>query len=118
MHRFLATLEIYELRGCRTGRGSWSYILITAFDKSKITTIQALIIMASPLFTRCDERSLSWLYYRIAFNMIIDLGMHTDVSALPNGCRLSEEDTEVRRRIFWGAYGMLRDSITIYTGFC
>jgi hypothetical protein len=54
-------------------------LFITAFDKSEITTIQALIIMASPLFTRCDERSLSWLYSGIAFNMIIDLGMHTDV---------------------------------------
>jgi hypothetical protein len=91
---------------------------LLTFDKSEITTIQALIIIASPLFTWCDERSTSWLYAGIAFNMIIDLGIHVDASALPNVHGLCEEDLEVRRRIFWGAYGMRCPSVSLYLGFC
>ncbi|KAK9257727.1 fungal-specific transcription factor domain-containing protein [Lipomyces tetrasporus] len=90
-------------------------LLSTAFEKSEITTIQALIIIASPLFTWCDERSTSWLYAGIAFDMIIDLGIHVDVSTLPNSRRLSEEDLEVRRRTFWGAY--VKDKVqSLYQG--
>jgi hypothetical protein len=88
-------------------------LLVRAFDKSAITTIQALIIIANTLYTWCDERSLSWLYSGVAFNMIIDLGIHIDVSA-PSTRRLSEEDLEVRRRIFWGAYGTNCNSINLY----
>jgi hypothetical protein len=90
-------------------------LLVRTFDKSAITTIQALIIIASPLYTWCKERSLSWLYSGIAHNMIIDLGIHIDVSA-PSTCRLSEEDLEVRRRTFWGAYGTNCNSLNIYLG--
>ncbi|KAK9319952.1 fungal-specific transcription factor domain-containing protein [Lipomyces orientalis] len=90
-------------------------LLSTAFEKSEITTIQALIIIASPLFMWCDERSTSWLYAGIAFDMIIDLGIHVDVSTLPNSRRLSDEDLEVRRRIFWGAY--VKDKVqSLYQG--
>lgn len=90
-------------------------MLVRAFDKSAITTIQALIIIANTLYTWCDERSLSWLYSGVAVNMIIDLGIHIDVSA-PSTRRLSEEDLEVRRRIFWGAYGTNCNSINLYLG--
>lgn len=79
-------------------------LLSTEFDKSKITTIQALIIVAGALFTWCDERSTSFLYAGIAFNMIVDLGLHVGTTGKEI---LSEEDFEVRRRLFWGAFGML-----------
>ncbi|KAK9482642.1 nitrogen assimilation transcription factor nirA [Lipomyces starkeyi] len=99
----------------------WAYrqrfieLLSTALEKSEITTIQALIIIASPMFMWCDERSTSWLCAGIAFDMIIDLGIHVDVSNLPNSRRLSDEDLEVRRRIFWGAY--VKDKVqSLYQG--
>lgn len=75
-----------------------------ALDRSEITTIQALLLMASSLFALGDERSAAWLYAGTAFRMIIDLGMHVDATMLPNMRRLSEEDLEIRRRVFWGAF--------------
>lgn len=83
-------------------RQRFSELLRDTFDKSEITTIQALLIMSNALFSRCDERSLSWLYAGNAFNMIIDLGFHI----LPAACSLPIEELELRRRILWGAYCM------------
>lgn len=87
-------------------RHRFKELLSTAFDESRITTIQALLIMSSSLFTRCDERSLSWLYAGHAFNMIIDLGIHVDEPELTILSPEEGEHVEVRRRVFWGAYGM------------
>jgi hypothetical protein len=76
-----------------------------ALDRSKITTIQALLIMTSSLFALGDERSAAWLYAGTAFRMIIDLGLHIDGLSLSVSRRLSDEDFEIRRRVFWGAFG-------------
>lgn len=81
-------------------RQRFTELLRDSFDKSEITTLQALLIMSNSLFSRCDERSLSWLYAGNAFNMIIDLGLHV----LPSPKRLSAEELEVRKRVLWGAY--------------
>ncbi|EPE33863.1 hypothetical protein GLAREA_06876 [Glarea lozoyensis ATCC 20868] len=75
-----------------------------ALDRSEITTIQALLIMTSSLFALGDERSAAWLYAGTAFRMIIDLGMHVDHLSRSFTRRLSDEDIEVRRRVFWGAF--------------
>jgi hypothetical protein len=80
-------------------------LLSKLFDKSNITTIQALLIMSNVIFSWCDEKSTSWLYAGMAFNMIIDLGIHVKTDNLK--ARLSEEEVEVRLRIFWSAYGRL-----------
>ncbi|PVH68147.1 hypothetical protein DL98DRAFT_507068 [Cadophora sp. DSE1049] len=86
----------------------WAYrqraadLLSRSFDKSEITTIQALLIMSSAIFTWCDEKSTSWLYSGLAINMIYDLGIHADASNLER--RLTEEELEGRRRLFWAAY--------------
>lgn len=77
-------------------------LLGSALDRSDITTIQALLIMTNSLFALGDERSAAWLYAGLAFRMIIDLGMHVDVT---DPRRLSDEDIEIRRRVFWGAFG-------------
>lgn len=74
--------------------------------KSSVTTIQALLLMATTLFAWCDERSLSWQYMGIAINMIIDLGIHATNSAFYQ--RGSAEDREIGRRIFWAAYSVFR----------
>ncbi|GAD97255.1 predicted protein [Paecilomyces variotii No. 5] len=81
-------------------RQRFSELLRDCFDKSEITTLQALLIMSNSLFSRCDERSLSWLYAGNAFNMLIDLGLHV----LPSSGTLPPEEYELRRRILWGAY--------------
>ncbi len=81
-------------------RQRFSDLLRSSFDKSEITTIQALLIVSNGLFSSFDERSLSWLYAGNAFNMIIDLGLHVQ----PLNSDNSSEDLEVRRRVVWGAY--------------
>jgi hypothetical protein len=95
--------EIQRDNDCDTA--GWSFrlrfteLLRDEFDRSSIPTIQALLIMASSLFTRCDERSTSWLYAGNAFNMAIDLGLHVELQT-----SLAPEEREVRRRVFWASY--------------
>jgi hypothetical protein len=77
-----------------------------ALDKSEITTIQALLVMTNSLFALGDERSAAWLYAGLAFRMIVDLGMHVDTVNLAKTRKLSDEDYEIRRRVFWAAFGV------------
>ncbi|KAK1980764.1 fungal-specific transcription factor domain-containing protein [Colletotrichum cereale] len=79
-------------------------LLGDALDKSDITTIQALLVMTNSLFALGDERSAAWLYAGLAFRMIIDLGMHVDAPGLGIPRKFSDEDLEIRRRVFWGAF--------------
>ncbi|KAM3517189.1 hypothetical protein NHJ13051_009209 [Beauveria bassiana] len=76
-------------------------LLGEALDRSDMTTIQALLVMTNSLFALGDERSAAWLYSGLAFRMITDLGLHVDLS---NSRRFSDEDLEIRRRVFWGAF--------------
>lgn len=76
----------------------------SALDKSDITTIQALLVVANTLFALGDERSAAWLYSGLAFRMIIDLGMHVDAPDLGSSRKFSDEDMEIRRRVFWAAF--------------
>ncbi|UPL03054.1 hypothetical protein LCI18_013988 [Fusarium solani-melongenae] len=85
----------------------WKYrervreLLGGSLDRSHVTTIQALLVMANSLFALGDERSAAWLYAGLAFRMLIDLGLHVD---LTNSHPFSDEDLEIRRRVFWGAF--------------
>ncbi|KAH6632432.1 PrpF protein-domain-containing protein [Chaetomium tenue] len=75
-----------------------------ALDRSEITTIQALLVMTNSLFALGDERSAAWLYAGLAFRMVIDLGIHVDRPYISGSSGLSEEDVEIHRRVFWGAF--------------
>ncbi|KAF2164409.1 hypothetical protein M409DRAFT_25286 [Zasmidium cellare ATCC 36951] len=81
--------------------------------KSRVTTIQALLLISDALFSWCDERSLSWHYLGIAINMIVDLGLHTVRSDFYRSG--SVESGEVGRRLFWAAF--IADKVqSIYQG--
>lgn len=73
-----------------------------SLDHSNVTTIQALLQMTNSLFALGDERGAAWLYSGLAFRMLIDLGMHVDLTSTQ---RFSDEDLEIQRRVFWGAFG-------------
>lgn len=89
----------------------WQYrqrvkeLLAESLDKSEITTIQALLVMTNSLFALGDERSAAWVYAGIAVRMVIDLGLHIDCEDSPRASRFSDEDVEIRRRVFWAAFG-------------
>jgi hypothetical protein len=80
-------------------------LLVSALDRSDVTTIQALLVMTNSLFALGDERGAAWLYAGLAFRMIIDLGMHVDAADVTSTRNFSDEDLEIRRRVFWGAFG-------------
>ena len=82
-------------------------LLGEALDRSEITTIQALLVMTNSLFALGDERSAAWTYAGIAFRMIVDLGLHVDKLDLAATPGISDEDYEIRRRVFWAAFGKL-----------
>jgi hypothetical protein len=80
-------------------------LLGEAMDESSITTIQALITVASSLFAvEGASKSTAWLYSGIAFRMIIDLGLNIDGTELLKRQKITPEDLEARRRVFWGAF--------------
>ncbi|KAF5613679.1 Nit-4-like protein [Fusarium tjaetaba] len=83
--------------------------------KSDITTIQALLVVSDALFSWCNERSLSWHYLGIAISMIIDLGLHIDGPARRSSKKVTAEDTEIERRVFWATF--ISDKVqSIYQG--
>ncbi len=86
-------------------------LLVTALEKSTVTTIQALLVMTCSLHALGEEKSAAWMYAGMAFRMMIDLGMHIEGSSLFTSDQLSDEDLEIRRRVFWASFGMrtLRD---------
>ncbi|KAI4759287.1 hypothetical protein E4T52_07254 [Aureobasidium sp. EXF-3400] len=79
-------------------------LLGQALDHSEITTIQALLQMSNSLFALGDEQSAAWVYAGTAFRMLVDVGLHVDAAMMPTMQRFSEEDLEIRRRVYWSAY--------------
>ncbi|KAM3443682.1 hypothetical protein NHJ13734_001804 [Beauveria thailandica] len=83
--------------------------------ESKITTVQALLIVANVLLSWRDESSLAWHYTGVAINMIIDLGIHTERHPTQSTSIWYAERVEVHRRVFWAAF--ILDKIhAIYQG--
>ena len=84
-------------------------LLAVSMDRSEITTVQALLIITCSQFALGEERSAAWLNAGIAYRMIIDLGIHVahDVSQTHREYQPSIEDLEIRRRVFWAAFGKL-----------
>lgn len=76
------------------------------FD-SKLTTVQALLVVANVLLSWRNEASLAWHYTGVAINMIVDLGIHTE--RLPIHCTSDycAEGIEAHRRVFWAAFSTL-----------
>ncbi|KAK4499628.1 hypothetical protein PRZ48_010146 [Zasmidium cellare] len=75
--------------------------------RSRVTTIQALLLMSDALFSWCDERSLSWHYLGIAINMILDLGIHTTRSEFYRS-GLAESLADKAQSIYQGRQCRLR----------
>jgi hypothetical protein len=92
-------------------------LLVTSLERSEVTTIQALLIMTNSLFALGDERSAAWLYAGLAFRMIIDMGIHVDVTDVATARNYSDEDLEIRRRVFWAAFGRLGLFVSIHVSF-
>ncbi len=78
-------------------------LLPEALIKSRITTVQALLLLACTHYARGSE-SAAWLHSGLAFRMAIDLGMNEDSIELVASGNMALEELELRRRVMWAAY--------------
>lgn len=82
-------------------------LLGEALDKSRIPTIQALLLLSSSLFA-LGWQSAPWVYSGIAFRMLSDLGLNHDWrSRVVKGGEVEPADLEIRRRLVWAAFGAM-----------
>ena len=68
-----------------------------------IPTIQTLLLLSAQ---ECSlgNTTQAWTYSGIAFRLIDHLGICVDAQRYPGSLPLSDEDLEIRHRIFWSCY--------------
>ncbi|KAL2853386.1 C6 transcription factor [Aspergillus pseudoustus] len=101
--RISAILESYE------GGAVFSQRAVTGlYDSLKdgyvgIPTIQTLLLLSA---RECGQgnRTQAWLYSGMAFRMLDDLGITIDSRKYSDSAQLSDEDVEIRNRLFWSCY--------------
>lgn len=68
----------------------------------QIPTIQALLLLSAQESGR-GNRTQAWLYSGMAFRLVEDLGITID-SRKYSSVQFSDEDIEIRNRLFWSCY--------------
>ena len=69
------------------------------WEHSSISMLVGLLLLGST-FVSLGKISKGWSYTGLAIRMVYDLGLHLDLKK--PGC--TAEDTEVRKRVYWGAF--------------
>ncbi|KAJ6160561.1 hypothetical protein N7470_003957 [Penicillium chermesinum] len=70
---------------------------------ARIPTIQTLLLMSAQECGR-GNRTQAWLYSGMAFRLLDDLGISIDSRKYSGSAQLSDEDIEIRNRLFWSCY--------------
>ncbi|KAJ5161856.1 hypothetical protein N7492_007248 [Penicillium capsulatum] len=70
---------------------------------ASVPTIQTLLLLSAQECGR-GNRTQAWLYSGMAFRLLDDLGISIDSSKYPGTAQLSDEDIEIRNRLFWSCY--------------
>ncbi|KAL4788578.1 fungal-specific transcription factor domain-containing protein [Aspergillus varians] len=101
--RIGSILESYE-----GGAVFWHRAVTGLHDSLKeghvdIPTIQTLLLISA---RECGQghRTQAWLYSGMAFRMLDDLGITIDSRKYSDSAQLSDEDIEIRNRLFWSCY--------------
>ncbi|KAH8653211.1 fungal-specific transcription factor domain-containing protein [Tricladium varicosporioides] len=81
---------------------------------SKIPTVQTLLLLSAHESGR-GNRTQAWLYSGMAFRLIEDMGINIDSQKYAGSVQLSDEDIEIRRRLFWSCY-FYDKMISLYLG--
>ncbi|KAJ5091310.1 Transcription factor [Penicillium alfredii] len=68
-----------------------------------IPTIQTLLLLSAQECGR-GNRTQAWLYSGMAFRLLDDLGISIDSRKYSGSAQLSDEDIEIRNRLFWSCY--------------
>jgi hypothetical protein len=68
-----------------------------------IPTIQTLLLLSAQ---ECSlgNSTQAWVYSGMAFRLVDHLGVSFDVQRYGGSVTLSDEDLEIRRRLFWSCY--------------
>ncbi|KAL1872866.1 hypothetical protein Plec18167_006516 [Paecilomyces lecythidis] len=69
----------------------------------KIPTIQTLLLLSAQECGR-GNRTQAWLYSGMAFRLVDDLGISIDSQKYSGSIHFSDEDIEIRNRLFWSCY--------------
>lgn len=82
--------------------------LTGVFDSLKvgyagIPTIQTLLLLSAQECGR-GNRTQAWLYSGMAFRLLDDLGISIDSRKYSGSAQLSDEDIEIRNRLYWSCY--------------
>lgn len=73
------------------------------FGYVKIPTIQTLLLLSAQECGR-GNRTQAWLYSGMAFRLLDDLGISIDSRKYSGSVQFSDEDIEIRNRLFWSCY--------------
>ncbi|ROT42382.1 hypothetical protein SODALDRAFT_336132 [Sodiomyces alkalinus F11] len=81
---------------------------------SSIPTVQTLLLLSAQ---ECSvgNSAQAWTYSGLAFRIVDHLGICVDGQRYPGSVQLSEEDVEIRHRIFWSCY-FWDKMISLYLG--
>ncbi|KAK5031063.1 hypothetical protein LTS07_004798 [Exophiala sideris] len=82
--------------------------IATIFDDvrqgtGKIPDIQALLLLSAQAIGQ-GHRTQAWLYLGMAIRLVQDMGLNIDSRAYAVTARLTDEDVEIRNRLFWSCY--------------
>lgn len=79
-----------------------------------VPTVQALLLLSAQ---ECSlgNSAQAWIYSGLAFRIINHLGICIDGRRYPGSAQLSDEDVEIRHRLFWSCY-LLDKLISLYLG--
>ena len=70
---------------------------------SNIPTVQTLLLLSAQNCGR-GNRTQAWLYSGMAFRLVEDMGMCIDGRKYARTVKFSDEEIEIRNRLFWSCY--------------
>jgi len=79
-----------------------------------VPTVQALLLLSA---AECSagNSTQAWVYSGIAFRLVDHLGIFVDGQRYAGSVQLSDEDIEIRNRLFWSCY-FYDKMISLYLG--
>ena len=69
----------------------------------KIPQVQSLLLLSAQSIGK-GHRTQAWLYTGMAIRIIEDMGLNIDSRSYATTANLSDEDIEIRSRLFWSCY--------------
>ena len=99
---------VEQLKPYDGGSQFYRQAVATIFDDvrqgpGKIPDVQALLLLsAQAIGSGCKTQA--WLYTGMAFRLIEDMGLNIDARSYAKTAGLTDEDLEIRNRLFWSCY--------------